>query len=130
MKEIFKSAKGKYVVPVPIEARLSTNPLLEQVCVIGSGMPAPVALAVLTDAARNLPKAQVEKSLKNTLDAINPRLESHERLAHILVVDDEWTPENELLTPTLKLKRDRIESRYQSAFEKPPEGRIGWEETA
>jgi long-subunit acyl-CoA synthetase (AMP-forming) len=54
VKDIFKSAKGKYVVPVPIESHLSANPLIEQVCVIGSGLPAPIALVVLSEASRQL----------------------------------------------------------------------------
>ena len=127
VKEIFKSAKGKYVVPVPIESRLSANPLLEQVCVIGSGMPAPVAVAVLTEAAQNLPKDHVERSIGTTLKEMNAKLESHERLAHILVVGDEWTPENGLLTPTLKLKRDQLEARYASRFDASLGSAIAWE---
>ena len=127
VKEIFKSAKGKYVVPVPIESRLSANPLLEQVCVIGSGMPAPVAVAVLTEAARNLPKDHVERNIGSTLADVNAHLESHERLAHILIVGDEWTPENGLLTPTLKLKRDQIEARYQARFARDLGAAVAWE---
>ena len=101
VKDIFKSAKGKYVVPVPIETRLSANPLLEQICVLGAGLPAPVAVVVLSEAARKLPKQNVEKSLEATLADTNQHLESHERLSNIVIVDDEWTTENGLLTPTL-----------------------------
>ena len=113
VKDIFKSAKGKYVVPVPIETRLSANPLLEQICVLGAGLPAPVAVVVLSEAARHLPKENVEKSLEATLTDTNRHLESHERLSNIVIVDDEWTTENGLLTPTLKVKRDRLEARYR-----------------
>ena len=102
VKDIFKSAKGKYVTPVPIEARLSANPFLEQICVMGSGMPAPVAVVVLSEAAAHLPQESVSSSLRNTLSDVNTRLESHERLGHIIVVKDEWTTDNGLLTPTLK----------------------------
>jgi len=127
VKDIFKSAKGKYVVPVPIESRLAANPLLEQVCVIGSGMPAPVAVAVLSDAGSNLPKQTVVRRLEATLAETNARLESHERLSNILIANDEWTPENDLLTPTLKLRRDQLEACYQSAFDKPLSDTITWE---
>jgi long-subunit acyl-CoA synthetase (AMP-forming) len=130
VKEIFKSAKGKYVVPVPIESRLSGNPLIEQVCVIGSGMPAPVAVGVLSEAGRNLPKENVERSLRKTLEQTNAALESHERLANLMIVNDEWTPENGLLTPTLKLKRDQLEARYQDYFVKEPGDLIAWESGA
>ena len=62
VKDIFKSAKGKYVTPVPIEARLSANPYLEQVCVMGSGLPAPVAVVVLSEGAQQISKTSIEES--------------------------------------------------------------------
>ena len=128
VKDIFKSAKGKYVVPVPIEARLSANPLLEQVCVLGAGLPAPVAVVVLSDAATRLPKEDVERSLEATLADTNKHLESHERLSGIIIVNDEWTTENGLLTPTLKIKRDELEARYRSIVEKGPGKSVAWED--
>ena len=127
VKDIFKTAKGKYVAPVPIEARLSANPLLEQVCVLGAGMPAPAAIVVLSDAARHLPKETVEKSLEATLTDTNKHLESHERLSGFLIVDDEWTTGNGLLTPTLKIKRDDLEDRYSSIVDKKPGRPVAWE---
>lgn len=126
VKDIFKSAKGKYVTPVPIEARLSVNPLLEQICVMGRGLPAPVAVVVLSDAAKNLPRANVEASLSSTLDEVNPHLESHERLSHFLVVGEPWTTENGLLTPTLKIKRDVLESRYGDIAGKSCDTAVTW----
>ena len=127
VKDIFKTAKGKYVAPVPIEARLSANPLVEQVCVLGAGMPAPVAIVVLSDAARHLSRENVAKSLDTTLSDTNRRLESHERLSGIIIMDDEWTTENGLLTPTLKIKRDELEARYGSVVDTAPGKPIAWE---
>ena len=127
VKDIFTSAKGKYVTPVPIESSLSGNPLLEQVCVMGSGLPAPVAVVVLSEAAHHLPRENVGNSLKATLDDVNRHLESHERLSNMIVVDDEWTTENGLLTPTLKVKRDVLEERYKDLICRPFETKIAWE---
>jgi long-subunit acyl-CoA synthetase (AMP-forming) len=127
VKDIFKSAKGKYVTPVPIEASLSGNPLLEQICVMGSGLPAPVAVVVLSEAAVHLPRENVEASLKATLIDVNRHLESHERLSHMVVVDDEWTTENGLLTPTLKVKRDILEEKYGGLISRPAVAKITWE---
>ena len=127
VKDIFKSAKGKYVVPVPIEARLGANPLLEQVCVLGAGMPAPIAVAVLSEAGKRQSRDSLEQNLDTMLDQLNTSLESHERLSNILLVDDEWTPENDLLTPTLKVKRDQLETRYQPLLARGLEKRISWE---
>lgn len=127
VKDIFKSAKGKYVTPVPIESRLSANPLLEQICVMGSGLPAPVAVVVLSDAAKHLPRENVEASLAATLADVNAHLESHERMSNVIVVADEWTTENGLLTPTLKLKRNILEDRYGPLISQPLEREVVWE---
>ena len=127
VKDIFKSAKGKYVTPVPIEARLSGNPLIEQICVMGAGLPAPVAVAVLGEAAHHLPRESIAKSLGATLTDVNQHLESHETMSHIVIVDDEWTTENGLLTPTLKVKRDVLEERYGALISKPHSAQVAWE---
>ena len=127
VKDIFKSAKGKYVTPVPIESSLSGNPLLEQICVMGAGLPAPVAVVVLSEAATNLPRENVAASLKATLVDVNQHLESHERMSNLIVVNDEWTTENGLLTPTLKVKRDVLEDRYAELIGRKHESQIVWE---
>ncbi|MDX1571515.1 MAG: AMP-binding protein [Xanthomonadales bacterium] len=115
-KEIFKTAKGKYVAPVPIESLIAQNPLIEQACVVGIGRSQPVALVQL--AAEGVgDKDLARQRLEDTLALVNGKLESHERLDRIIVVSEEWTPENELLTPTLKLKRDKLESKYQEMIE-------------
>ena len=113
VKDQFKSGKGKYVSPVPIEGKLAGNPLIDQVCVMGSGLRAPVAVVVPSSAAKNMPRDEVEGSLGETLKSVNDTLESHERLSTIHVIDDPWTIENELLTPTMKIKRDQLEARYK-----------------
>jgi long-chain acyl-CoA synthetase len=113
VKEIFKSGKGKYVVPVPIESLLAENPYIEQVCVMGSGLPQPVAVVVLAEAVVGmLDKGQVVASLTKTLQKSNARLEAHERISHIVVTKDPWTIESGLLTPTMKIKRNALEKRY------------------
>ncbi|MFP3408758.1 AMP-binding protein, partial [Pseudomonas sp. SIMBA_065] len=50
LKEIFKTSKGKYVAPAPIENRLAEHPRIEQVCVVGEGLSAPIGLCVLAAA--------------------------------------------------------------------------------
>ena len=128
VKDIFKSAKGKYVAPLPIESRLSANPLLEQICVIGSGLPAPIAVVVLSDAAQHLPKSSVDKSFTATLLDTNAHLESHERLSNFFIAKEEWSTENGLLTPTLKVKRNEIEARYLSMLGQGFSDKVAWEE--
>ncbi|MAD45922.1 MAG: AMP-dependent synthetase [Oceanospirillaceae bacterium] len=114
LKDIFKTAKGKYVTPVPIEALLMENPLIEQVCVTGSNLKQPVALLVLTPEAKTHNASHINASLERTLKQVNSRLESHAVLDHMVVVHDSWSAENGLLTPTLKVKRHLVEARYQT----------------
>ena len=127
VKEIFKSSKGKYVSPVPIEGKLGGNPLIEQVCVMGAGLRAPVAVVVPSVHAREESREVIENSLDKTLHAVNEMLESHEKLERVFVVDDPWTIENDLLTPTMKIKRDKLETRYAEIIRQAG-GRIVWSE--
>ena len=118
LKELFKTSKGKYVAPAPIENQLVSLPGVEAACVSGSGMSQPYALACLSDAARAkadasaAARARMGDELALRLDALNAELEPHERLAALVIVNEPWTIEAGLLTPTMKIRRDRIEARY------------------
>ncbi len=127
VKDLFKSAKGKYVTPVPIESRLAANPLVEQVCVMGSGLPQPVAVVVLSEAAAVMTKADIEAHLETELNTVNATLESHERLAAIIVAKEDWSIENEMLTPTMKIKRDVLEQKYKNLIAASHSSQVGWE---
>ncbi|WP_394131930.1 AMP-binding protein [Shewanella maritima] len=111
VKEQFKTSKGKYVAPVPIESDLGRNPDIEQVCVMGSGRSQPIAIVVLGEGASN-DEAELKVQLQETLTEVNSELEAHQRLDHLIIVDEPWSTENGLLTPTLKLKREQIEARF------------------
>lgn len=124
-KEIFKTAKGKYVAPVPIESLLAQNPLVEQACVVGLGMPQPVAL-IQVELSGIGNRELARDRLADTLLLVNRQLESHERLARLIVVADEWTVTNGLLTPTLKLRREAIEARYAPLIDVAA-GRVAFE---
>lgn len=117
IKEQFKTSKGKYVVPVPIEGMLCRNSVIEQVCVMGLGLKQPIALVVLGEGI-DRHDSNIQQELLITLNEVNSELESHQRLDFIYVCGDAWDIENELLTPTLKLKRDSIEQFYSSKLPK------------
>lgn len=117
LKDIFKTAKGKYVAPAPIEAKFMENPLIEQVCVTGTNLPQPIALLVLSEEAQKQDKQEVEESIKRTLDSINQGLESHQVLDHVVIMQSEWTIDNDLLTPTLKVKRHVLEARFHDVIQ-------------
>ncbi len=116
VKDIFKTAKGKYVAPAPIESRLGRNPHIELVCLVGSGLTQPVALVVLSEAARALSRDVLAQSLDATRVEVNAGLENHEKIAHLLVVSEAWDTGNGLLTPTLKVRRHPVEKHYAEAL--------------
>jgi long-subunit acyl-CoA synthetase (AMP-forming) len=111
---------------VPIEGKLAGDPLVEQVCVMGAGLPAPVAVLVLSAAALDRPREDMTEHLGELLDLVNGTLESHERLSHVVVAADEWSIENKLLTPTMKIKRDQLEERYAAELSRLGADRIVW----
>ncbi|MFZ9001633.1 MAG: AMP-binding protein [Bacteriovoracaceae bacterium] len=112
VKELFKTAKGKYVAPSPIEKLFSRSPIIEQVCVMGSGHPQPMAIVVLSEGGQKESKEEIKSKMDVLLQEINNEVENYERLNHIVVSHDEWSTENGILTPTLKIKRNEIESKY------------------
>jgi long-subunit acyl-CoA synthetase (AMP-forming) len=126
IKEQFKTAKGKYVAPVPIESLLGHNPDIEQVCVFGQGRKQPIALVIMNSQNKQS-NASITQSLLATLQETNAKLESHQALDHLIVLKNYWTVENNLLTPTLKIKRTEIEARFQHYLNQPLLEKIIWE---
>jgi long-subunit acyl-CoA synthetase (AMP-forming) len=117
LKEIFKTSKGKYVAPAPIENLLATHSRIEQVCVVGDGLLAPLGLCVLSMLPANAGREALDQSLGTLLERVNADLDKHQRLHRLVVVKDSWAVENGFLTPTLKIKRTVIESFYGERFE-------------
>lgn len=118
VKEIFKTSKGKYVAPAPIENQIVNHPRIEQACVSGSGQPQPFALVVLNADSRaevsRGGRQAIESELAAHLANINAGLDGVEQLQFFSIVNDEWLAENGFLTPTLKIKRAKIEEAYAS----------------
>lgn len=125
LKDIFKTAKGKYVAPVPIESKLMENAHIEQVCVTGSNLKQPIALVVLSEEVR-ADRKTLHKSLSNTLESVNALLESHQVLDRIVVVNESWTIENDMLTPTLKVKRHVLEKNYYDVINGQYQEKLVW----
>lgn len=117
VKELFKTSKGKYVAPSPIENALLLHPDIEQACVSGASMPQPFGMVVLSDQAREAvrdadKRTAIEASLREHMVTMNGGLDQHENLEKLVVIGEPWTIENGLLTPTMKLKRSNIEGKY------------------
>lgn len=122
VKEIFKTSKGKYVAPAHIEDQLLKNDAIEQVCVTGANLPQPIALTTLSNSSKLTPvagkgKAVLNESLLSTLRETNSRLDKHEKLSKLVIIEDEWSIETDLITPTLKIKRAKIEQKYNQFFD-------------
>ena len=116
IKDIFKTAKGKYVAPNPIEMKLSKNTFIEQVCVVGENLAQPIALVILSEGKKIA--SDLKYSFENLISSINDQLENHERIKKIVVLKDVWSIENNILTPTLKIKRNVIEDKYKKFYMK------------
>jgi long-chain acyl-CoA synthetase len=122
IKEQFKTSKGKYVAPAPIESKLIAHPAVDACCLMGAGLPSPFAVTTLSEDARKRcadpqARAALDAELSALLVEVNGRLDPHERVAFIAIVDGPWTVGNGLLTPTLKMKRPILEGRYHGLVE-------------
>ena len=122
-KEIFKTSKGKYVAPAPIENELISNHLVELALVGGRAQPQPFAMIQLSEIPKKsatdsaTAREEMAKELEAHLKATNPKFDGHERLQFLVVIKDEWLPENGFLTPTQKIKRSKIEDSYDPKVE-------------
>lgn len=118
IKEQFKTSKGKYVAPAPIENRIVAHPMVEMACVAGAEFPQPHCLVMLSEEAMRLRQEEegrksVEENLKVLLREVNKTVDPHESLGFMVVVNDQWGMENNFLTPTMKLKRNIVEETYK-----------------
>lgn len=117
VKDNFKTAKGQYVSPAPIENQFTLSTLVEQVCVVGINLPQPIALIVPSLTAKSLTKEQVIEAFETLRSQANPSFKKYEHIQKIILLKDEWTVENRCLTPTLKIRRMEIEQKFSAQFE-------------
>ncbi|WP_028022050.1 AMP-binding protein [Enterovibrio calviensis] len=126
--DTFKTAKGKFVSPVPIEKRLFELSNVEMMCLVGSGMPGPILLA-LPHQFPNFDRARYERKVTNAIETINKELESHAKIKGVLMIKEAWSIENGLLTPTLKIRRHLLEKQYHDVGASWPSDKlVQWEE--
>jgi len=122
VKDLFKTSKGKYVAPAPIEDKLVMNNAVEACCVTGANLGQPLALLMLNaDAAKkamdSAGKAEIEASLTDHLKSINETLDPHEQLDCLVLMTEPWTVDNDLITPTFKVKRNRVEDLFAKNYD-------------
>lgn len=127
-KDTFKTAKGKFVAPVPIEKKLFEYSRVEMMCLIGSGLPAPILL-VIPHQFPDFDRARYERTVQKVITRMNKELESHEQIKGVLMIKDPWSIDNGILTPTLKIKRHVLEKKYHDVGQDWPKGQlVVWEE--
>jgi long-subunit acyl-CoA synthetase (AMP-forming) len=112
VKDTFKTTKGEFIVPAPIEWGFATNHFVEQICVTGRTLDQPVALVVLSEIGLKASKEEVSKSLEHSCKEVNAGLPNYARISKIIITKEPWTVDNGILTPTLKIKRNILEDRY------------------
>jgi long-chain acyl-CoA synthetase len=122
LKDLFKTSKGKYVAPAPIEDQLMLHDAVEACVVVGANLGQPLGVVMLNAevaarAGEPAVRSELDTSLQQHLRRINARLDPHEQLACVVVVTTAWTVDNDLITPTFKVKRNRIEEVYAPLYE-------------
>ena len=122
VKDLFKTSKGKYVAPAPIEDKLVMHSVVEACVVTGANLGQPLGIVMLNaeaaaKAADTAMRREMEGSLAEHMKQINATLDPHEQLDCLVVVTEPWTVDNGFITPTFKVKRNRIEEAYGGHFE-------------
>lgn len=133
--EIFKTTSGKFVAPAFVEQQLLRSPFISQCMVTGANRPFVGVLivpefAILENWCREnkvhwtapqfmILNPKVEKLIRQEIEAINEvRLGTVEKVRQFQLLYEPWTPENGLLTPTLKMRREVIAQQYAGEIEK------------
>ena len=123
VKDLFKTSKGKYVAPAPIEDKLVMHDAVEACVVTGANLGQPLGIVMLNAEALSrigepAARAELEASLAQHFDRVNATLDPHEKLACLVLATTPWTVDNDLITPTFKVKRNRIEDLYAMNYER------------
>ncbi len=123
VKDLFKTGKGKYVAPAPIEDKLVMHPAVEACCVTGANLGQPLAVLMLNEGAVAKSKTAegrtaLETGLAAHLETVNSSLDPHEQLDCVVLVTEPWSVDNGFITPTFKVKRNRVEEVYASSYER------------
>ena len=115
IKDMFKTSKGKYIEPGVLEAYFGNVSEFSQLCVVGLNCDQPLLLAVPSESAKDN-KAAVNTKLTKTLDQINDKLDNYKKISKIIFVKEDWVPENGMTTPTLKIKRAKIDEKFSNSY--------------
>ena len=116
VKDLFKTSKGKYIEPLILESHFADITAFEQICVVGLGLPQPLCLGVLSEVGLAQSKEDLKQDLSERLTLVNNEVPGYKRIATMVVVKEAWTVENGLTTPTLKIKRNQVDKKYEEKY--------------
>lgn len=133
VKEQFKLENGKFVAPAPLEESLQLSPYIQQAMIYGHNKPFDVVLVVpefgavaehLHERGMDVPDRKhmansedVKRLIESEVQKYSREWRSYERPRAVQLVSEEWSTDNEMLTPTMKLKRNNIIKNYQDQLE-------------
>ncbi|MBT7882192.1 MAG: AMP-binding protein [Flavobacteriaceae bacterium] len=116
VKDTFKTTTGEFVEPGRIEALFGDVTEFEQMCVAGFGIASPILLAVPSEGANSIDKDTLKQQLSSKLESVNKDQVSHRKVSTIVIMKEAWTPDNGILTPTMKIKRVKIDEKFMSKY--------------
>ena len=116
VKDTFKTTTGEFVEPGRIEALFGDVTEFEQICVVGFGIASPILLAVPSEGANSIDKDTLKQQLSSKLESVNKDQVSHRKVSTIVIMKEAWTPDNGILTPTMKIKRVKIDEKFMSKY--------------
>ena len=113
-KDIIITPGGDNISPIKIENNLNKSNFIEQSLVYGGNKPYLVSLIVLSPEYKNTTKEKIQEEIEK----INKNLSKIEKIKKFFIIKEQFTIENSMMTPTLKLKRYKIINTYKKEFEK------------
>ena len=112
VKDYFKTIQGKFVAPTPMENIFAESDFAEQLCLLGRGYSKTVMTCVLGTTALDRPREEIEADLLDRVQTINNDVDKHARIGAVMVSTEPWSIENGVLTPTMKIRREKVEERF------------------
>ena len=116
VSDSFKTSKGEFIEPLTLESYFADIQEIEEICITGLGLAQPIGLVQLSEIGKLTPKDELSEILEAKLADINADLENYKKISTLVIVRDEWTEQNKILGPTLKIKRGNVEEMYSSKY--------------